>query len=120
MDDAALTQAREQLEKFGKVLPSKGRVLIIPHDYPDPDALASAAAMHLLLAERFHVQGQIVFTGRVSRAENRELLNHCRYRWHQLEDLRVPGSRVPCVFVDTAPWSGNVTVPSFVKPGTVQ
>ncbi len=116
MDDAALTQAREQLEKFGKVLPSKGRVLIIPHDYPDPDALASAAAMHLLLAERFHVQGQIVFTGRVSRAENRELLNHCRYRWHQLEDLRVPGSRVPCVFVDTAPWSGNVTVPSFAKP----
>ena len=119
MDEALLNQARKQLEEFGKVLPAKGRVLILPHDYPDPDALASAAAMHLLLAERFHIKGNIVFTGRVSRAENRELLRHCRYRWHQLEELRVPGSRVPCIFVDTAPWSGNVTVPSFGKPVAV-
>ncbi len=119
MDEAALKQARDHLEKLGKVLPSRGRVLIIPHDYPDPDALASAAAMHLLLAKRFHVQGQIAFTGRVSRAENRELLNHCRYRWRPLEELRVSGKRVPCIFVDTAPWSGNVTVPPFVKPVAV-
>lgn len=116
MDEAILNQARKRLDELGTVLPQKSKVLIIPHDYPDPDALASAAAMHLLLAERFHLHGQIVFTGMVSRAENRELLRHCRYRWHLFEDIRAPKHRVPCVFVDTAPWSGNVTVPSFAKP----
>ena len=119
MDEAHLNQAQKRLEEFGKALPSKGRVLIVPHDYPDPDALASAAAMHLLLAKRFRVQGQIVFNGRVSRAENQELLRHCQYRWHALEEIRVPGTRLPAVFVDTAPWSGNVTVPSFAKPVAV-
>jgi nanoRNase/pAp phosphatase (c-di-AMP/oligoRNAs hydrolase) len=119
MDETILNQARKQLDELGSVLPQKGKVLIIPHDYPDPDALASAAAMHLLLSERYHLHGQIVFTGRVSRAENRELLRHCRYRWHMLEDIREPKHRVPCVFVDTAPWSGNVTVPAFGKPVAV-
>jgi nanoRNase/pAp phosphatase (c-di-AMP/oligoRNAs hydrolase) len=116
MDELLLNQARKQLDEFGAVLPQKGRVLIIPHDYPDPDALAAAAAMHLLLAKRYHIHGQIVFKGQVSRAENRELLRHCRYRWHMLEDLRVPKDRIPCIFMDTAPWSGNVTVPTFGKP----
>ena len=116
MDESHLNQARKRLDEFGAVLPQKGRVLIIPHDYPDPDALASAAAMHLLLTERYHVHGQIVFSGQVSRAENRELLRHCRYRWRMLEDLRVPKDRILCIFVDTAPWSGNVTVPTFGKP----
>ena len=116
MDEPLLNQVRKRLDEFGAVLPQKGRVLIIPHDYPDPDALASAAAMHLLLADRYHVHGQIVFNGQVSRAENRELLRHCRYSWHMIENLRVPKRRIPCIFVDTAPWSGNVTVPTFGKP----
>ena len=116
MDESLLNQTRKKLEEFGAILPRKERVLIIPHDYPDPDALAAAAAMHLLLAERYNIHGQIVFSGQVSRAENRELLRYCRYRWHRLEEFPVPKHRIPCVFVDTAPWSGNVTVPTFGKP----
>jgi nanoRNase/pAp phosphatase (c-di-AMP/oligoRNAs hydrolase) len=119
MDETTLAQARRQLEELAGILPRKGRVLIVPHDYPDPDALASAAAMHLLLHERFHLHGQIVFTGGVSRAENLEMLKHCRYRWHLLQDVRPPKHRVPCIFVDTAPWSGNVTIPSFGRPAAV-
>lgn len=119
MDTAVIAQAQKRLEELAGVLPRTGRVLIVPHDYPDPDALASAAATHLLLRERFHIHGQIVFTGEVSRAENRELLRQCRYRWHLLDGTRPPKQKVPCIFVDTAPWSGNVTVPSFGKPVAV-
>ena len=119
MDEAQLVEARKQLSQLADALPAKGRVMVIPHDYPDPDALASAAAMHLLLANQFHLQSQIVFTGMVSRAENKELLRHCRYKWHLLQDVRPPQHRVPAIFVDTAPWSGNVTVPSFAKPVAV-
>jgi nanoRNase/pAp phosphatase (c-di-AMP/oligoRNAs hydrolase) len=119
MDENLLAEARKQLSQLAEVLPAKGRVMVIPHDYPDPDALAAAAAMHLLLAERYHLQSQIVFTGIVSRAENRELLRTCRYRWHLLSEIRPLKHRVPCVLVDTAPWSGNVTVPSYGKPVAV-
>ena len=104
------------LKDLAKVLPSKGRVLIIPHDYPDPDALASAAAVELLLNKHFHLKGQIVFTGVVSRAENREMLKHFRYKWRLLNQIAMPSRKYPCIFVDTTPWSGNVTIPSFVKP----
>lgn len=104
------------LKALAKLLPERGRVLIIPHDYPDPDALASAAAIQLLLAKRHKLRGKIVFSGIVSRAENREILRHFKYgltpasQWH-------PGKeKCPAIFVDTAPWRGNVTVPSSIKP----
>jgi len=119
MNDAVLQKAKSQLEALGKVLPARGRVLIIPHDYPDPDAFASAAALHLLLLKRFHLQGQIVFTGIVSRAENREMMKHCRYRWRLLQQLRPSAHKVPSLFVDTHPAAANVSVPSFAKPVAV-
>jgi len=119
MDPAVLSRARSALDRLEELLPSKGRVLIVPHDYPDPDALASAAAVHLLLDRRWGLRGQIVFSGEVSRAENRELLRYLKYRWRYLSQLREPRKKVPCFFIDTAPWYGNVTVPSFAKPVAV-
>jgi len=119
MDQDALKQTLTSLEELSSALPSRGNVFVIPHDYPDPDAIASAAAMELLLASRFHLRGRIVFTGVVTRAENRELLRHLRYRWTPLSQVRPPKKPVPGVFLDTAPWSGNVTVPPFVRPVAV-
>ncbi len=115
----ATDPSSKQLDSLRAALPAKGRVLIVPHDYPDPDALAAAAAVELLLKHRFGLSGQIVFTGIVSRAENREMLRHFRYKWRLLNQMKVPRRNVPCIFVDTAPWSGNVTVPSFAKPVAV-
>lgn len=93
-------------------LPPGRRILIVPHDFPDPDALASAAAFHLLLDRHFGVHSQIAFSGEVSRAENKELLRRLRCRWHRLADLRQPRrAGFDCILVDTAPWSRNVTLP---------
>lgn len=117
--EADVSQVAERLEKLRAVLPAKGRVLIIPHDYPDPDALAAAAALHLLLAKHFNLHGQIVFTGMVSRAENKEMLRHCRYAWHRPDMIRSSRRKIPALFVDTVPWSGNVTVPAFARPVAV-
>ncbi len=97
-------------------LPHGRRILIIPHDFPDPDALASAAAFHLLLDRHFGVHSQIAFSGDVSRAENKELLRRLRYRWHRLSDLRQPRrAGFDAILVDTAPWSRNVTLPDGVR-----
>jgi len=119
MDDAKVKKTVKQLEQLRAVLPARGRVLILPHDHPDPDALASAAALHLLLHERFGLNGQIVFTGLVARAENQEMLRHFRYRWRHPGELRAPSKKIPTIFVDTAPWTGNVTIPSYAEPVAV-
>jgi nanoRNase/pAp phosphatase (c-di-AMP/oligoRNAs hydrolase) len=111
--------SRERLQQLAEALPSHHRVLIIPHDFPDPDALASAAAIHLLLAKWFGRPSQIAFTGEVSRAENRELLRRFRFRWHEVADLRAPRRNVACILVDTAPWVRNVTVPPWARPVAV-
>ena len=92
-------------------LPVHGRVLIIPHDYPDPDAIASAAALHLLLKARFGVPSRIVFTGQASRAENRQMLRYCRYGFLLAGQLRLGRRRPAALVLDGVPWSGRVTVP---------
>ena len=40
-----LSQTLKRLSEFAELIPPRKRIVIIPHDYPDPDALASAAAI---------------------------------------------------------------------------
>ncbi|TAN39105.1 MAG: hypothetical protein EPN23_00570 [Verrucomicrobia bacterium] len=104
-----------RLAALKAVLPEHGRVLLIPHDYPDPDALASAAAMHLLLKEKFGVASRIVFSGMVNRAENREMLKHCRYGYTLAARLQLGRKRPAALVLDGVPWSGRVTIPPGVR-----
>lgn len=115
-DEAA---AADFMENLGSVLPSRGRVCVIPHDFPDPDALASAAGMVLLLSRHFKLKGDILYTGTVSRAENRELLRQFRYTWRLTARVARPTKPVPAILVDTSPWSGNVTIPDYATPVAV-
>ena len=108
------------LERLRERLAGRSRrVLIIPHDYPDPDALSAAAAMDLLLTRALGLRPQIAFSGEVSRAENRELLRLTRYRWRATADLVPERRKTPCILIDTALWNGNVTLPDFVEPVAV-
>ncbi len=112
-------EVAERLAGLAAALPARGRVLIVPHDCPDPDALATAGALHLLLERRFGLRSRIVFGGMVTRAENRELVRHFRYRLAGLESIRVPRRSIPALFVDARPGSGNVTAPRWMKPVAV-
>ena len=115
MADASPRTPESRLADLAAVLPRGHRVLIIPHDFPDPDALAAASAFHVLLDKKFGVHSQIAFSGDVSRAENKELLRRLCCRWHRLSDLHRSGADMPCILVDTAPWSRNVTLPRAAK-----
>ncbi|MBU4199401.1 MAG: hypothetical protein KKE37_03960 [Verrucomicrobia bacterium] len=116
MESAVITEVERLLDDLGAKLPSHRQVLILPHDYPDPDALASSAALQLLLKERWGLHSRIMFSGIVSRAENRELLRHFKYKWLAPHQWRGGRKNVPAIIVDTAPWIGNVTVPAFARP----
>ena len=57
--------------KKGSISP----LLIVTHDYPDPDAIATAMALQYL-AERLHgIKSRIVYKGIIGRVENRAMVS---------------------------------------------
>jgi nanoRNase/pAp phosphatase (c-di-AMP/oligoRNAs hydrolase) len=59
-------------------------LLIVTHDFPDPDALAAAYALHYLAQERFQIQSRIVYGGIIGRVENRAMVKLLRIPAHPL------------------------------------
>lgn len=87
------------------------RVLVLTHDNPDPDALASAAALAHLLERRASLSATVVFGGIVGRAENRALIQEMELEYRRADVLR-EATGTPVALVDTQPRSGNNSLPT--------
>lgn len=94
-------------------------LLIVPHNDPDPDAIASAYALQVLLAKRLKVESRIGYRGMVGRAENKALVRYLGNPLHPMEDLESPAMPAEGVLrprslalVDAQPGAGNVTLPA--------
>jgi nanoRNase/pAp phosphatase (c-di-AMP/oligoRNAs hydrolase) len=101
---------QERLERLFEAVRGATSVLILPHNDPDPDAIASALALRHLLAEKLGVEGHVVYRGIIGRAENRALV---RYLGHPLRRLTGTDLRqsAPIALVDTQPGAGNNALP---------
>lgn len=101
---------QNRLDLLLKVVGGADRVLILPHNDPDPDAIASAVALRHLLAGLLGVEGYIAYKGIIGRAENKTLVRYLDHPLHRLasSDLRQP---VPIALVDTQPGVGNNALP---------
>lgn len=69
-----MTRQRAKLDKLLQVLDGRGPVLVVTHDNPDPDALASAAGLQALFRQKAGVKALIAYGGEIGRAENRALV----------------------------------------------
>jgi nanoRNase/pAp phosphatase (c-di-AMP/oligoRNAs hydrolase) len=101
---------QERLDRLFEAVGSAGSVLILPHNDPDPDAIASALALRHLLAEKAGVEGHIAYKGIIGRAENKALVRYlgCPLRRLTDSDLR---QSVPIALIDTQPGAGNNALP---------
>ena len=88
-----------------------GTILILPHNDPDPDAIASAVALRHLLMEALNVESTIAYQGIVGRAENRALLRYLGQPLRPLTDTDLAGE-VPIALADTQPGAGNNALPA--------
>lgn len=86
------------------------RVLILTHDNPDPDALASAAALAFLLERAAEVTTLLAFGGIVGRAENRALIQELGRGFLPAGDVDEPTGTLVAL-VDTQPRTGNNSLP---------
>ena len=96
----------DKLEQLREVLYGHSQLLIIPHNDPDPDAIASAVGLQYLVAEMFGIKAQIRYRGIIGRAENRALVRYLKHPLHKLKHKKI-NQDIPLALIDTQPGAGN-------------
>ena len=105
---------QETVQRRGKA----ARWLILTHDNPDPDALASALILGRLIRTAFKHNVTLAYGGIVGRAENREMFRVLRLPFVHIRGLSLK-SYQGFALVDTQPRSGNNQLPSRTVPDVV-
>ena len=100
---------QQVLERLYETARGAGSLLILPHNDPDPDAMASAVALHYLLAEQLGMEGTIAYQGMIGRAENKALVRYLGHPLEPLTDAMLQQSS-HLALIDTQPGAGNVTL----------
>jgi nanoRNase/pAp phosphatase (c-di-AMP/oligoRNAs hydrolase) len=101
-----------------QVLDRPGPLLILPHDNPDPDAMASAAALKYLAATLIEKPAHIVLGGIVGRAENRAMRTYLNIDLVPVGEVRFD-AEAQVALVDTQPGRPNNSLPADVVPQVV-
>lgn len=93
-------------------------LLIMTHDYPDPDALGSAFALHYLAETGFGIQARIVYGGVIGRSENKEMVRLLKIPVHKVKprDFKKYAS---IALLDTQPAFENNSFPKNRKVSIV-
>jgi nanoRNase/pAp phosphatase (c-di-AMP/oligoRNAs hydrolase) len=107
----------KRLEKLEEIVKGK-RILILLHNNPDPDAIASGWALSYLLKKKFAVSSRIVYGGRITRPENRTMIHRLGIGIRPLEKVKVHHFSV-LAMVDAQPWTGNSSLPKSLRPSIV-
>lgn len=84
-----------------------GPVLILTHNNPDPDALASGLALAHILIELWGVPSRLMYSGLVARAENKAMLRILVPEWEHVENPEEFDGYSAIALVDTQPGAGN-------------
>ncbi len=86
-------------------------LLIMTHDHPDPDAMASAYALQLLAGEKYGIRSRLVYGGIIGRMENQVMKRELKIPLQKLRsrDLQ-PDTNV--ALVDTQPPFANNAFPA--------
>ena len=110
-----VTKSAQKLLNFldqrgGKISP----LLILMHDYPDPDALASGYGLKHLVEKTYHMSARIVYQGVIGRMENRTMVKILKLPVYKLraEDLT---RYKHTALVDTQPVFENNSFPKKRK-----
>jgi nanoRNase/pAp phosphatase (c-di-AMP/oligoRNAs hydrolase) len=104
----------DTLEVVDRILEGKEQLLVVVHNSPDPDAIASAVALGYLAEKRRDIEVSIAFGGSVGRAENREMIRKLKIHMKQIG--RINFDKYDCIaLVDTQPGAANNSFPADRK-----
>ena len=90
------------------------RVVVLTHDNPDPDAIASSAGLAHIVQESVGIPAVVTFGGIIGRAENRALMDSVGVPFERIEGFEfLPGDAF--ALVDAQPGAGNNAVPEDAR-----
>ena len=105
-----LRHSKEHSDEMLEWLQGKGKTIIIIHDNPDPDCLASAMALRHLLAMKLSRDAVITFSGMIGRSENIAMAKELEITLIPLGMVNLDEYSVVCM-LDTQPGTGNNSLP---------
>lgn len=111
-------RSADKVRKLAEVLRDRKRLLVYVQTPPDPDGLASAAALLLMAEVLAKVKGHIVYAGVLGRAENRAMVRHLKLELERPNDVD-PTVDDAIALVDTQPGTGNNALPPNTPPHIV-
>jgi len=108
----------KKVDAFKRQINSASAILILTHDYPDPDCIASAYGISHLLSFWGYKNPTISFGGFVGRAENRAMIRFLNISLIPYVLLEIKD--YDCIIlVDCFPGRNNVSLPSNIKVNAV-
>jgi nanoRNase/pAp phosphatase (c-di-AMP/oligoRNAs hydrolase) len=116
-----MTQAannRAMLPALLQAIARPGPIVILPHDNPDPDALASAATLGYLFRQLAKRDAAIALGGIVGRAENRAMLTYLNIALVPVSSIEFSADTIVAL-VDTQPGRSNNSLPEGTTPTVV-
>jgi nanoRNase/pAp phosphatase (c-di-AMP/oligoRNAs hydrolase) len=118
IDHSAQFALRDRLRKLLAVARVHQRALILTHDNPDPDAVASACGLAFLLHRAAGVQATAAYGGIIGRAENKAMLRVLHLPIVPVARVEAARHDLLCL-VDTQPEVGNYSRASPAVPELV-
>jgi nanoRNase/pAp phosphatase (c-di-AMP/oligoRNAs hydrolase) len=107
-----------KLERLVEYAKGHRSALVLTHDNPDPDSLASAVALAFLLEHMAGVPAVVAYGGIVGRAENRALVRVLKLPVIPISRVVFEEHDLFCM-VDTQPEQGNHSLPARHFPDVV-
>lgn len=106
------------LETFFDDFPRGGKLLIVAHNHPDPDTIASAAALQEIALVLGKAKTTIAYGGVIGRAENARMVKLLKLKLVPIDKIKFSDyDRI--AMVDTQPRTGNNALPHKLIPHLV-
>jgi len=118
MEKRKAAAVRRKLRSLLKLLSDKKRILIVSHDNPDPDTLASALALRHLIHKKLDLEATIGYTGIIGRAENRAMIRYLNIPLKELDDLDITKYDAT-ILVDSQQRASRRSLPERVEPDVI-
>lgn len=106
-----LTRSAAKSAELIEWVRGKGRILILAHDNPDPDALATAYALRHLFLVKTGQEATIAFGGIIGRGENRSMVEALEIEAEPIGRVDLDRFDIVCM-VDCQPGTGNTSWPA--------
>jgi len=117
-DSESMNKHLNRLHQLLETVKEKNKILILTHNNPDPDSLASAFTLKFILNKLLNLSVIVAYGGIVGRAENKAMIKHLKLELSHVTQIKFQQYQ-GIIIVDTQPQAGNNSLPKEIIPDVV-